>query len=171
MKRLALLMMGLVLPLAGGCTQPDDLYQRANVTMDDDRLCVSVSRDSGSDSTTTRLAGLTLSRIVGDGTEAIWELDFTGAPQPVFLAPDDCLGPGMRWGGGVTESITDLPTAPGTYTLSIMGAVPANEPEGDGWVARLYRENFCVVKRSSGAVSIVHVPWGKGRPRWDVCGQ
>lgn len=169
MKRTTTLMAGLLLPIAGGCTQPSGLYQRAVVAMVDEQICVSVTSDGDNRSNSTRLAGLTLSRLSGDRTEAIWELDFTAAPQSFSLSPEECLRPGEPHGEGVTEVLLAKPVLGERYTLSIMGAVPADAPDDGGWVTRLYRENFCLRGGILSEASIVSVPWGAGRPRWEVC--
>jgi hypothetical protein len=100
MKRAVMFLVGL-LPIANGCTQPSDLYQRATVTMVDNQACVSVTSDSGDAATPTKLAGLTLSRVSGERAEAVWELGFTGAAEPFFLSPGGCLQPvphvARRW--------------------------------------------------------------------------
>ncbi|GAB2612954.1 hypothetical protein [Novilysobacter erysipheiresistens] len=169
MKRTTTLLAGLLLPLAGGCAQPSDLYQRATVVMVDEQICVSVAGDSGDRSRSTRVAGVTLSRVSGDRTEAVWELDFTGADEPFFLVPGKCLRPGAPHGDGVVEVLLETPVTGVHYALSIMGTVPTDEPGGDGLATRLYRENFCLKQQTTSVTSIVPVPWGAGRPQWEVC--
>lgn len=168
MKRATVLLVGFLAPIVGGCTQPSDLYQRATVSLVDERLCVSVSTDSGRPSASIRLAGLTLSQMSGGRAEPIWDLDFTGAPKPFVITPGDCIFPRTPHGEGVTEKLLRNPVPGDHYSLSIMGAVATGEPEGDGWSSRLYRENFCLKSGATGA-SVVSVPWGAGRPRWEVC--
>lgn len=169
MMRTTTLMAGLLLPIAGGCTQPSDLYQRAIVTIVDGQVCVAVTSDGNNPSNSTRLAGLTLSRLSGDRTEAVWELDFTAAPRSFVISPQECLRPGEPHGEGVTEVLLAKPVPGERYMLSIMGAVLTDEPDDDGWVTRLYRENFCLKQNVLSETSIVSVPWGAGRPRWEVC--
>ena len=169
MKRTVMLLAGLF-PIVGGCTQPSALYQRASVAIVDKRVCVSVTGDSD-DATPPRLAGVTLSRLSGDGAEAVWDLDFTGAAEPFILSPGECLRPGAPYGEGVVEMLLGQPVPGERYALAITGAVPADEPGGDGWAARLYRENFCLKQHPSGATTIVPVPWDVGRPRWEACSE
>lgn len=169
MTRKAMLTLALMIPVTAACMQPPGMYREAQVMARNDTVCISVADDEETRDSPPSVAGIWISRNVGDGTIPVWKVDLSLVTPPFVLSPDHCLAMDIELPPGTREEQYEQIRIGEHYSLGINAFVQAFEPDDDGWVNRMYRRNFCVRPGRDKELEVVLVPWGAGRPQWELC--
>lgn len=168
MKARLLAFAALALPHAGGCSQPPNMYQPAEVRLVAGTPCFSVPGTTETQRTAPIVAAVAVGEYTAAGPSHIWEWVTPLEPE-VTLPPDTCIPfghPGSAMGpNGIP------PLLPGhRYHVSINSQIPSPSQQGDGMVGRMYSADFCLREDASGQPSLVMVPRSRGEAQWEVCG-
>ena len=125
--RLWMVLLGLLLPMVGSCSQPSGTYQRATIRDRDGVPCFGVPNTRETRAAPPLITMVSVGE-VGKGNETLWERVFfgPGSVEPA-MPPDQCFAYGE---GGVPASDAALRAGKG-YEVVISGYTPGT-PGNDG---------------------------------------
>lgn len=158
-----------LLPTTGGCSQPDGMYQQAQVRLVDSQLCFAIADTGEARDTPPTLTSISVARFTGSDWEYVWRWTSPLEP-PVQLSPDRCIPYGSSPIAGATGARIAALRPGERYGVSINAQILNPTSGGDPTVGRVYSQHFCLQQSGNGVLTPIQVSQVRGDPGWEVCG-